>query len=372
METHDLVVIGGGMLGCAVAYGLARGGHKCLVLDAPTALNKATRANVGLIWVQSKFLHLPHYARWAFISSGLFPDLVRELEEVTGEKIPVAFTGGIIPALGEEDYKKRAEYIEKLCEVLPTVGGRYTGAMISREELERKMPKIGWGPEVCGAAWCPDDGLVDPLALLRAFRVALPRVGGVYREATVYDVRPRDDGYLVETSGGSLHAGRVVLAAGLSNRRLARFALRRLPVYPDKGQVLLVERMPPVMPIPVLGVTQTFGGTTIVGFRHENAAHQARVTPHDVAQEGLWAMRVWPELGHKRVLRSWPGLRVMPEDKMAIYSRLPGHPNAYVLNTHSAVTMAAAHARLLPEFLLGGELPETARGMTLARFGIAC
>ena len=58
------------------------------------------------------------------------------------------------------------------------------------------------------------------------------------------------------------------LAAGLANRRFARFALPSLPVYPDLGQVLLVERLPYVMPIPVLGATQTFGGTTIIGFRH--------------------------------------------------------------------------------------------------------
>ena len=42
------------------------------------------------------------------------------------------------------------------------------------------------------------------------------------------------------------------------------------------------------------------------------------------------------------------------------------------VNTHSAVTMAAAHTRLLPDFILGGELPETAQGMTLKRFGYSC
>ena len=54
------------------------------------------------------------------------------------------------------------------------------------------------------------------------------------------------------------------------------------------------------------------------------------------------------------------------------YSRLPGHPNVTLVNTHSAVTMAAAHTRLLPDFILGGELPETAQGMTLKRFGYSC
>ena len=51
---------------------------------------------------------------------------------------------------------------------------------------------------------------------------------------------------------------------------------------------------------------------------------------------------------------------------------MPGHPNITLVNTHSAVTMAAAHTRLLPDFILGGELPETAQGMTLKRFGYSC
>ena len=59
--------------------------------------------------------------------------------------------------------------------------GEYKGNMIDRAELEKKLPKIGWGPEVCGAAWCEEDGVVDPLSLLRAFRAALPRVGVDYR-----------------------------------------------------------------------------------------------------------------------------------------------------------------------------------------------
>ena len=119
--------------------------------------------------------------------------------------------------------------------------------------------------------------------------------------------------------------------------------------------------MPFVMPIPVLGVTQTFGGTTIIGFRHEKAGHHTQVVPSAVASEGKWAIRVWPELGKKRLIRAWAGLRVMPDDSMAIYSRLPGHPNVTLVNT-----------RLLPDFILGGELPETAQGMTLKRFGYSC
>ncbi len=367
-SVHDIIIVGGGISGAAIAYGLVANGYKVTMIDAPTVTNKASRSNVGLIWCQSKFLHLPNYARWGFHSASLFPALTKELEKISGIKIPVQYKGGLIACIGEEEYQKREEYIDKLRDAL----GEYPGEMISRSALERKLPHIGFGSEVTGAAFCEADGIVEPLQLLRAFKVAFCKLGGNLVETTIHDVQPGDGGYRVSTEKGPMDCERVVLAAGLANRRFAGFAVPRLPVSADKGQVLLIERMPPVMPIPILGITQTFGGTTIIGFRHEFVGHDTRIVQGDVAVEGQWAMRVWPELGQKRLIRVWSGLRVMPEDKQAIYSRLPGHPKATVINTHSAVTLAAAHTRHLPDFILGGKLPDMAQGMTLKRFGYDC
>lgn len=365
---HDIIILGNGISGAALAYGLAARGCKVTMVGGPTPTNKASCTNVGLIWCQSKFLHMPDYARWGFHSASLFPALTQELEEISGIRIPSHYRGGLIACLGEEEFQNRGAYIERLQETL----GAYPGEMIPRTALERKLPHIGFGPEVTGAAFCEADGLVDPLMLLRAYKAAFCKSGGRLIETTVYDVRPKDGGYRVVTEKGPLDGERIVLAAGLANRRFAGFAVPNLPVSADKGQVLLVERMPPVMPIPMLGITQTFGGTVIIGFRHEFIGHDTRIVPKDVATEGQWAMRVWPELGKKRLIRVWSGLRVMPEDKQAIYSRLPGHPNAFLINTHSAVTLAAAHTRHLPGFILGKELPEMAKGMTLKRFGYDC
>ena len=364
---HDIIIAGGGISGLALAYGLVVKGAKVTLLDAPTQTNKASRANVGLIWCQSKFLHLPNYAKWGFHSSNLFPALTQELEEVSGLEIPVNYTGGLIACVGQKEYEAKASYIEKLKEAL----GDYPGGMLSRSELEKKLPKIGFGPDVVGAAWCEADGVVEPLALMRAYKAAFCKLGGNFVETLIHDVQPKDGGYSVFTDKGQMNCGRLVLAAGLANRRFSRFALPNLPVSADKGQVLLVERMPQVMPIPLLGVTQTFGGTVIIGFRHEFIGHDTRIVPEDVSTEGRAAIKIWPELAKKRLIRAWCGLRVMPEDKQAIYSKLPGHPKVTLINTHSAVTLAAAHTRHLPEFILGGNLPELARDMTLERFGIA-
>ncbi len=367
-STYDIIIVGGGITGAAIGYGLAIKGCNVAIIDAPTQTNKASRTNVGLIWCQSKFLHLPDYARWGFHSAALFPELIQELEQVSGITIPVCRQGGLIACLGDEEYQQRGDYIDKLKATL----GNYPGEMITREKLESKLPGIAFGPQVSGAAWCDADGLIDPLALLRAYKLAFSKVGGTLIESLVHDVQPHNNSYLVTTKNGIFDCGKIILAAGLANRRFAKFSMSHIPVTADKGQVLLVERMPAVMPVPILGMAQTFGGTIIIGFRHEALGHDTRIVPESVSTEGAWALKVWPALAKKRLIRAWSGLRVMPDDKQAIYSKMPDHPNAFLVNTHSAVTLAAAHTRHLPEFILGGELPAIACGMTLKRFGYDC
>lgn len=368
IQEQDIVVVGGGITGAALAYGLAEKGQRVCLLDAPTQANKATRTNVGLIWCQSKFLHLPDYAKWGFMSARLFPALVQELEAVSGVNIPVLFEGGLIPVTTEEDYAKRGSYIEQLRTAL----GEYKGSMIDRGELEKKLPKIAFGPKVCGAAWCEKDGLIDPLALWHAFRVALQNKHvQIFNNTLAYEITPEQDGkggYTITTSQGAIRCARLVLAAGLGNLRLARFATPTIPVFADQGQILLIERMPFVMPIPLLGMTQTFGGTTIIGFKHEKAGHRTHVNLSAMLPEAVAALEVLPELANKHIIRTWTGLRIMPDDGIAIYSQLPDHPNAFLINTHSAITMAAVHARLLPDFITKGTLPAVAQGMTLKRF----
>ncbi len=377
---YDIIIVGGGISGLAVAYGLYKKNPQCklAIVDAPTEVNKASRTNVGLLWCQSKFLEVPEFARLGIMSCRIFPELLKELHDDTGVNVTVNYTGGLIPTVGEAEYKRRSDYIDNLKTTL--VGspyGDYKGSMLSYEELSKKLPKIKFGEEVTGAAWCEDDGIVDPLLLLRTYRQALEKLGAHFiADTLVYDIVPQNGQYKVNTSKGSIFGERLVMAAGLANRRLVQFdeafQEKALPIFADKGQVFLTERLPYVMPIPVLGCTQTFGGTVIIGFKHETRGHDATVIPSAVAQEGAWALKVWPELAKKRIIRTWPGLRVMPDDKVAIYSHLPNHKNVTLINTHSAVTFAAVHTRILPDYIMGNELAECAQNMTLKRFGFDC
>ncbi|MFQ9867144.1 MAG: hypothetical protein ACLRWP_09185 [Bilophila wadsworthia] len=67
-----------------------------------------------------------------------------------------------------------------------------------------------------------------------------------------------------------------------------------------------------------------------------------------LAANAQWAVRVWPELERKRILRFWTGLRVWPKDAYPIYDRIPGHENAFVFAMHSAVSLPPFWSRPCP------------------------
>ena len=84
MSTHDAIVVGGGLVGTAIAYGLVKQGLSTLLLDEGDVAHRASRGNFGLVWVQSKGLGAPHYQRWTRGSAEEWPALAQELAERTG------------------------------------------------------------------------------------------------------------------------------------------------------------------------------------------------------------------------------------------------------------------------------------------------
>jgi glycine/D-amino acid oxidase-like deaminating enzyme len=365
-KNFEVVVVGGGVTGAALGYGLAKSGCRVAVVDATPAVDRASRSNMGLIWCQSKALGNPAYVHWGFASSRLFGALAAELAEISGIDIAYSASGGIIPCLGENEFNQRSQYMEDL---RIEAGGKYPGTMLERAELEKLLPRIRFGDRVVGGTWCPEDGFVEPLKLVFALRKGMANLGGtLLSDCQVTHIQSTGGGYRLKTAKGNLACARLVLAGGLGNRQLMAYFGQKVPLTPDRGQVLLTERVGDILPIPMLGITRTPGGTVMIGFMHENVGTDIGFVPESVAKEARWALSVWPSLADLRVIRCWSSLRVMPLDGFPIYDRIPGHERAFVINAHSAVTLAAVHVKELPGFILGRPLPDDAAGFGLSRF----
>ncbi len=349
----DVIVIGGGLVGSALTYGLVEAGARVTMLDEGDVAFRASRGNFGLVWVQSKGDGMHEYASWTRISSDLWGGFAEALQAETGVDVGHHRPGGLELCLDEEEYDAYAGSIRRMHNQ-PDAGAN-DRSMIDGDEVRRMEPHVG--PEVIGASFCPHDGVVNPLLALRALH-AIANRAGVVRHSTgpVTGIRPDGDGFRVDTAdGSSWFADRVVLAAGNGNRALAGHIGLEVPVSPERGHILVTE---PVRPLfnHVLGqVRQTDEGTVMLGATKESVGFDTGIAPDMIRTISSRAVRKVPLLRRLQVIRAWSALRIMSPDGFPIYAESAEYPGAFVVTCHSGVTLAAAHAlRLAPRLLQPG------------------
>ena len=181
------------------------------------------------------------------------------------------------------------------------------------------------------------------------------------------------DGFDIATPAGTVTAAKVVLAAGLGNAALAPMVGLAAPVRPQKGQVIVLERVRPFLPLPLATIRQTDEGTVLIGDSQEETRLRRYARPAGARGDGERARsRCFPLLREVRVNRTWAALRVMTPDGFPIYEQSPAHPGAFLATCHSGVTLAAAHAFVLAPAIAAGALPESlptllARGDSMFR-----
>ncbi|ORE91334.1 FAD dependent oxidoreductase [Stappia sp. 22II-S9-Z10] len=349
----DTIVVGGGLVGAAVAYGLARAGETVTVLDEGDVAFRASRGNFGLVWVQSKGDGRPEYTRWTRRSADLWPDFTAELRDLTGIETHYSKPGGLHFALSEEEMDARKSLIHRMHNVHGAA--EYGAEILDGDEVRKLVP--GLGPDVVGGTYCKHDGHASPLYLLRALHEGILAHGGrIVGDARASEVAPDGAGFRAETAAGTFRGDRLVLAAGLGNRALGPGVGLTVPVAPQKGQILVTERAAMAFEMPTHVVRQTSEGTFMIGDSHEDVGFNLTSTTPTMSAIAARAVKMFPFLKDLRIVRSWGALRVMAPDGYPIYEESRDHPGAFTVNCHSGVTLAAAHALALAPMLAAGRL----------------
>jgi glycine/D-amino acid oxidase-like deaminating enzyme len=366
-EAFDIAIVGGGLVGASIAYGLRESGQRIAVLDEGDRAHRASRGNFGLIWVQGKGGGMPAYGSWTQASAHLWPKLAADLVNASDIDVALHQPGGAHLCLSRVELDRRAARIEAL---LAQPGfERYRLDVLDHAALARRIP--GLGPDVVGGTWCDLDGHCNPLRLLEALHVAAAR-GGVrfLAGSTVRVIAPHRGGFAIDTAAGPLNARRIVLAAGLGNARLAPMVGLRAPVVPNQGQVIVLERVRPFLAVPIETLRQTDDGTVLVGDAQRDVGHDESLAIDVLATMAARAVRMFPALAGVRVTRAWAALRVMSPDGFPIYAPSRSAPGAFVVTCHSGVTLAAVHAYRLAPAILADAWPAELEPYSPLRFDV--
>jgi len=363
----EIAVIGGGLVGGSIAYGLLKKGHEVTLFDEGDKAFRASRGNFGLVWVQGKGDTLTPYAQWSRKSARLWQDFADDLKEMSGVDVELQQKGGLFYCLTEDELQNRQSI---LTQMQLDMGGDYPFEVLDHNELKNMVPEIG--PTVAGATWGPLDGHVNPLKTMRALAAAFQaRNGKIENGRTIGRIEKTQSGFQFNFGQKTWHADKIVLAAGLGNKALAEQVGIHAPVFPNRGQVLITERLAPFMKYPSGHIRQTDEGTIQCGDSKEDVGLNVGTTVEEVAKIAKRAVTLFPLLEKIRMVRSWGALRVMTQDGYPIYAQSDECPGAYVACCHSGVTLAAAHAGPLADWISNGNKPEDLEAFHGKRFALS-
>src|SRR5689334_21784827 len=113
-KAHDLIVVGGGLVGAAIAWGAAKLGASVALLDEGDIAYRASRGNFGLVWVQSKGAGMPPYAHWTRRSAQLWPELAAQIHNTTGIDATLRQPGGLAFCLSDQELQDRAAMLHRM------------------------------------------------------------------------------------------------------------------------------------------------------------------------------------------------------------------------------------------------------------------
>ena len=236
MKSHtQVVVIGGGVVGCSVLYHLTKLGWKDVVLVERDELTS------GSSWHAAGGFHTlngdPNVAQLQSYTV----DLYKELEEISGQSCSLHLTGGVMLA----DTPERMDFLR-----LAQAKGRYLGMeleLISVAEAKKMFPLLE-EKYFLGALWDPIEGHLDPSGTTHAYAKAARLQGAeIYRHTKVEELIQTPDGtWDVVTNKGTIRAEHVVNAGGLWARECGRMVGIELPVLAMEHMYLLTDEMPEV------------------------------------------------------------------------------------------------------------------------------
>jgi len=373
VKKTDVIVIGGGIAGAAIALGLVRNGAgNVVILDEQLPTQRLSRGNFGLTWFMPKGANNPAYAKWSRMATMMWPEFAAKLQEESGFDVELEWNGGAMHAIGEDQFNAYAESVRALTRVCSDEGLDYPVRMLDRDEFASMIPEMMMGEEVSGAMYSAEQGHVNPLKLLGALRCAFQKRGGTYcGGAAVFSIVPKNDGTVeVSTADTTYQCGKLVIAAGHGSTRLLAGLGETLHIYPQRGQLIVTERVKKVLHFPILAVRQTMDGTFMIGLSTEDSGHDVQVTVEAMKSQATGAIKLFPELAKLNWVRAWGAIRVMTPDGSPIYQRLSGHKNIYAITGHSAITLAPVKEKQIAAWILEKEEASQISHFSNGRFNV--
>lgn len=352
-RTTDVVVIGGGVIGSAIAYALAATQQRTILVEKSQPGQEASAAAAGILAVASGRSKRGPMYQLKRASQELYPALIRELEEQTGIDIEYQTVGVLDIIRTDEDEKK----YRKLYDLRQEQG--HPAAWLSADEVRRLEPALT--PDVRGAVHFPGDHHLHNGRLAEAWAKAAAQRGvTVQTETTVNEARISSGKVGAVRIGEEwVNVGTVVIAAGAWSRQVAQVFGLTIPVEPAKGQMIAI-RAPQLCH--VISWSEHYlvprkNGEVIVGSSVEFIGYDKEVTLEAIRTFINRSEALVPGISKAPLSRFWAGLRPYSPTRRPVLCRAPGLENVILATGHhrNGIVLAPITGKLVSELITTGQ-----------------
>lgn len=335
----DAIVIGGGLVGASAAYRLARARIRVTVVDRADP-GQATAAGAGIICPATSLKAPPAFFPLACEAVGYYPRMLAELAD-DGERETGHETVGALFVATSDEEAARVPGVLSMIEQQRAAGMPNVGE-VSRLDARGARELFPALREVHAAIFLSAAARVNGRSLRDALLRAAQKRGAAVIRGSAELVRDRDRVTGVNVDGRFVATGAVIIAGGAWSNTLGESLGLKLPVYPQRGQILHLDM--PGTDTSRWPIVEGFHSHYVLAFpnhrvvagatREDESGYDYRLTAGGVHEALSEALRLAPGLTRATLHEVRIGLRPASPDHLPILGRAPGVRNAYIATGH--------------------------------------
>ena len=376
----EVAIIGGGIVGCAIAYYVAKSGIDCMLIEKNDIASGTSSRCDGNITIVDKDPGFDSLMSWK--SQELTIDLSHELD------LPFEYRalGSLLVCENDREMQAAKEWVD----IQTAAGLKFK--LLDREDLRQESPYFA--DDIPGGLECETDSLINPYLFCYSLIDKAKQYGlKLQTQAEVVNIT-KNDVFTIETTNGTFTAKKVVNAAGVWAPFIGKMLNLDIPIIPRKGHIMVGARQKPVMMRNVMefgylmnkfgrerivdertekhGVALVFEPTEsqnfLLGSSRQFVGYDGRVDINVVETMARRAMRFYPKLNDFTIIRTYTGFRPWTSDHLPIVSEVDEIPGFFIAAGHEGdgISLATVTGKLIDELIRG--VSETIIPTTPLRF----
>lgn len=369
-EKHaEVAIIGGGIVGCAIAYYVSKAGIDCMLIEKNDIASGTSSRCDGNVTIVDKD---PGYdSKMSMVSQELTIELDKDLE------LPFEYRihGSILVCDNDEEMEAATEWVK----IQNEAGLKFN--VLDQQDIRQESPYFA--DDIPGGLESETDSLINPYLFCYSLIDKATQYGlKVVTNAEVTNINKQED-FKIETTNGTFTAKKVVNAAGVWAPFIGEMVGVDIPIKPRKGHILVGARNEPVMMRNVMefgylmnkfgrerkvdartaehGVALVFEPTEsqnfLCGSSRQFVGYDGNIDINVVHTIANRALRFFPKMNDFNLIRAYTGFRPFTEDHLPIVSAVEEVPGFYIAAGHEGdgISLATVTGKLIEQLILEEE-----------------